>query len=139
MKKKIPKIHILSLGNPILRSPSTNFSIVDGKFSEKDMDVLQKVRRKLKILKGFGLAAPQIGENKRCFVMTLEKDQKEEQKSHEIEEIINPVILDKSLEMGVEVEACFSIPYYYGLITRHKEIKVQYLNNSGIKIIFYKK
>jgi len=47
--------------------------------------------------------------------------------------MINPMITDKSKEMITGEEACLSVPDVFGLVRRHKNIVVEYLDAKGNK------
>lgn len=47
--------------------------------------------------------------------------------------MINPMITDKSKEMITGEEACISVPDVFGLVRRHKNIVVEYLDAKGNK------
>jgi len=81
---------------------------------------------------GVGLSAIQINEHYRIIVVKPDKE-----KAAQV--MINPVIVEKSEELVDSDEACFSVPYKYGKVKRHKEIKVQFLdlNNNNITGMAY--
>jgi peptide deformylase len=72
---------------------------------------------------GVGLAAPQVGINKRIMVFNEHGDRK--QKSHEII-LINPVIKSYSEEKNFDEESCLSFPFILGKVARHNNILVEY-------------
>ncbi|MBV1866005.1 MAG: peptide deformylase [Rhodobacteraceae bacterium] len=79
---------------------------------------------------GVGLAAPQIGEVKRMFVMDCTA--KEEDPFARV--LINPEIVWSSKETSVYNEGCLSLPEQYADITRPAEVRVQYLNRDGKEV-----
>ncbi len=78
---------------------------------------------------GIGLAAPQVGITKRIIVIDL----KEEGKSNPIT-IINPKVINSSVENISNEEGCLSIPGYYANVERPKEIDVEWSDLKGNKI-----
>jgi peptide deformylase len=80
---------------------------------------------------GVGLAAPQVGVNKRLLVYNASGD-----KTKWLEEVImvNPVITEFSTGRDVETEGCLSFPNMTGQVERAKWIKVEALNLKGKKI-----
>jgi peptide deformylase len=74
---------------------------------------------------GIGLAAVQLGVLKRVFVMDVPNFGKYE--------LINPVILDRSLDTDCHEEGCLSIPGIAAEVTRPKEVTVEYINLEGKK------
>lgn len=73
---------------------------------------------------GVGLAAPQIGQSVRLFVVA-HKDG--------IKAFINPQITKKSWRTNVDEEGCLSIPGVFGPVRRHNSIHVRYLDEQGNK------
>merc|ERR1711937_1024600 len=78
--------------------------------------------------KGVGLAAPQVGINKRMFVYNQTGDPK---KWLDEVIVINPKITSFSEAHSVENEGCLSFPDMRGEVQRSKSIKVQMMNLKG--------
>ena len=81
---------------------------------------------------GIGLAAPQVGVNKR--LMVFNELGAPDQKEHEMV-LVNPSIVSKSEEKASGEEGCLSFPQIYGYVSRHKWIEVEYQNLDGNKIV----
>lgn len=117
------------MNNPILRS-----------ISEEVEEINQELIifcHKLLILmyqnKGVGLAAPQVGENIRV-IATSQRDKKKTKDKLLGETImINPKILDRSKETILREEACISLPNCTGMVKRHRDITVEFLDLQGKK------
>jgi peptide deformylase len=77
---------------------------------------------------GVGLAAPQVGLNKRLIVVSLLKDREDETYPTII--MINPEILDHSDEKQLSEEWCLSIPEETWKVPRFKEIKLRYFDEK---------
>ena len=77
---------------------------------------------------GIGLAAPQVGVNKRVMVFNElgESTRKEKEMV-----LVNPVILAKSEETDILEEGCLSFPMIHGDVQRHKWIEVDYYTVLG--------
>jgi peptide deformylase len=76
---------------------------------------------------GIGLAAIQIGVTQRMLVIDLSKD-------GEIKKplfVANPEIVWSSAEESDYEEGCLSIPDFYEMVQRPKEIKMQYRDRQG--------
>lgn len=80
---------------------------------------------------GVGLAAPQVGINKRFMVYNPSGDSK---KWLDETVMINPKIVEFSDATDVETEGCLSLPEMNGEVERSKWIKVEALNMKGKKI-----
>lgn len=75
---------------------------------------------------GVGLAAPQVGLNKRLFVVdTGSKDE-----GAKAFAVINPEVLDLSGEQTFE-EGCLSVPGYFRKMNRSAQIEIRYLDEFG--------
>jgi len=77
---------------------------------------------------GVGLAAPQIGYNKRLIVVSLLKDREDE--SFQTVLMINPVILEHSENTDLENEGCLSLPGEKGKVERFLSIKLAYIDEN---------
>lgn len=89
---------------------------------------------------GIGLAAPQIGQSIRLFVMDVDYDREVITNSSGKEEVrlsqfnpkvfINPIITGTSGSTTYE-EGCLSVPGVYEEVKRHKSIHVKYQDLDG--------
>lgn len=77
---------------------------------------------------GVGLAAPQVGQIKRLFVMDCTPKDSEES---EPMALINPRVVWVSEETNVYNEGCLSLPEMYADITRPAEVRVEYIDRDG--------
>lgn len=75
---------------------------------------------------GVGLAAPQIGESLRLFIV----DVADEDEPSDLKVFINPEIVDKIGEQSFQ-EGCLSFPGVYEDITRAAEVKVRAMDENG--------
>lgn len=89
---------------------------------------------------GAGLSSPQIGKNKRIFVINpkmFDYDSKGEFKPKNKKQddcvYINPEILKSSKETSEMEEGCFSVRWEYGIVERPEKIKMKYYNYLGEK------
>jgi peptide deformylase len=80
---------------------------------------------------GAGLAAPQVGINKRLMVYNESGDSK-----RWMQEVImvNPKIVEFSSATDIEQEGCLSFPEMGGYVQRSKWIKIEAQNLKGKKI-----
>lgn len=84
---------------------------------------------------GVGLAAPQVAVSQRLLVVRLPDDEqsKEEYGSEAgvLYVLANPEIVKASKEMVEGVEACLSIPGYFGTVDRHESVTIKGLDREG--------
>lgn len=104
--------------NSILRTKSTEVDKVDDDL-RLILDRMMKVMEKAN---GIGLAANQIGIDKRFFVLDVEGRKLK---------IINPEILEFGDELIEFEEGCLSIPGVYRNVTRPEKIKVKYMDENN--------
>ena len=85
--------------------------------------------------KGVGLAAIQIGVQKRVLIINIPKDDNEDTVAikEDTLEIINPVFIKKS-GLCKNQEGCLSVPGVYEDIERAKEVTIEYCNRYGEKM-----
>lgn len=72
---------------------------------------------------GIGLAAPQIGDNRRIFICSVD--------GSEPVVFINPEIIETSVETSVYEEGCLSLPGVYADVERPERVKIQAWNRKG--------
>ena len=113
---------IVKYGTPSLREKSKEVH----KISKKVQMLVEDLYDTLYELNGVGLAAPQIGEKLRVFVIDAGTDPKT------INPItfINPKILKKEGAIN-SYEGCLSFPEAYTNVRRYKYVKVKALNIKG--------
>jgi peptide deformylase len=90
--------------------------------SDKPKEINELISEMIKTMienQGVGIAAPQVGINKRLFIAVIDK---------KIEIFINPEVIDKSDEMTEDTEGCLSVPNCFGTVPRHKNITIKYCN-----------
>ncbi len=97
-------------GDPVLRTVASEVTDIDGKLAKLADDMLVTMYAE----PGIGLAAPQVGIQKRFFVYDTGEGP---------EAIVNPVISESSGEWTY-VEGCLSVPGLSWEIVRPKEIHI---------------
>lgn len=81
---------------------------------------------------GVGIAAPQVGQSLRLFIMEPKPNPRYPDAPHlEAMAVINPEILRVSEEMETGWEGCLSVPGFRGKVPRHLEVDVTFLDRSG--------
>ncbi len=109
-------LKIIEYGNPILRQPTREVTKISKKIKTLVNDMLDTMYH----ANGVGLAAPQVGENLRIFVVDV-SDPK-----GPIDPIvfINPKIIKKEGAIN-SYEGCLSFPKAYTNVRRYKNILVK--------------
>ena len=86
---------------------------------------------------GVGLAAPQIGVNKRIIVYNANAaDPDDDGSVQEFKALINPVITASSGSIVSEKEACLSVPDYSSDVKRFEHVTVEALDIDGQELKF---
>ena len=115
---------ILLYPDPLLLLKSAKINIFDRNLLNLSKDLIDTMYD----ADGVGLAAPQIGINKRIFVMDCSSENEEK----DCRVVINPEIEHASEELGSYKEGCLSIPGITEEISRPKVIKVLYQDVNGV-------
>ena len=108
-------------GDPVLTQRSAEVTEIDGSLSRLVEDMLETMYE----AHGLGLAAPQVGVQKRLFVYQME--------DRDPVAIVNPVIAESRGEWEFD-EGCLSIPGLYFPILRPKEIHLTGWDLDGNEI-----
>lgn len=116
------------VNNEILRENSENIKLSEIKKYEKLGNEMIKYIKNPE--NGWvGLAAPQIGVNKRLIVVSLLKDRDDE--DFKTVMMMNPEIQEHSETTDKEEEGCLSVPWAKWNVERYLTIKLSYLDNKG--------
>ena len=116
---------ILVAPDPRLKRVAHDVAKVDGEIRRLIDDMLETMYE----AKGIGLAAVQIGVDKRVIVMDL--DQKEGPGAPRV--YVNPKLLWVSDELATFEEGCLSVPDIWEEVTRHTAIRAEYIDRDGNK------
>jgi peptide deformylase len=122
MKKNSAAPEIVLYGDETLRQMSTPVEEITPELKEFIAAMFKTLRQ----VKGIGLSAPQVGVNKRFFILDLTSA------SFEFDEIvmINPEIISTEGEQCGE-EGCLSFPGLYLEITRPERVVCRYFDVDG--------
>lgn len=104
-----------------LSDPVTDISVDLGKLAEDMLSTMYDAP-------GVGLAAPQVGVNKRMFVMDCVKDPELPARPLVL---INPEITWASEDLTTYEEGCLSIPDQYADVERPSEVRVRWMGLDG--------
>jgi peptide deformylase len=117
--------------NPVLRTKARRVR----EFNSKLHTLLDDMAQTMQEADGVGLAAPQVEVSQRAIVVRLpDGEEWAEQYGEEagkLYEVVNPEIIKKSREMVDGVEACLSIPGYFGSVERHEAVTIRGQDRNG--------
>lgn len=128
-------LKIREVGEPILEKECSTVDIKN--INEDILDIIEDLKATLEFGTGLGIAAPQIGVNKRIIVVGAKK---EKVKYNDAEEIpitamINPTWKKLSENTDIQYEGCMSVPTIRGRVERYKDIELTYYDENGKQII----
>ncbi|CAM3175964.1 peptide deformylase [Streptobacillus ratti] len=112
------KLNIYVYEAPILRKKSDE--VIE--FNDGLRNTLDEMVKTMRLANGIGLAANQVGIDKRFFVLEIED---------EIIKVVNPEILSFGEEMVEFQEGCLSIPGIFKNVLRPESITVRYQDENG--------
>jgi peptide deformylase len=107
-------------GDPVLRQRAAEIEEIDGKIVRLSEEMIETMND----APGVGLAAPQVGIERRIFVYDV---------GDGAQTVINPEIVDSSGEWEYE-EGCLSVPDLHWTIIRPKEVHLVGLDLEGNEI-----
>lgn len=118
----------------VLRYPHPLLRRENAEVQEEEMEDMRRIAKEMLLVmyasKGVGLAAPQVGVNKRLMVFNAEGDKKAW-----LQEVVmvNPVIVAKGKASVVDIEGCLSFPLMAGNVRRQEWVKVEATRLNGKK------
>lgn len=115
-------LKIIEYGNPILREKSKEVTKISKKIKTLITDMLDTMYQ----ANGVGLAAPQVGEHLRIFVI----DVSDPKGPIDPLVFVNPKIIKKSGAIA-SYEGCLSFPKAYTTVRRYKNVMVKALDING--------
>lgn len=123
------------VGDPVLSKISEEIDI--NNIDDEVLDLIEDLKETLQFGTGLGIAAPQIGTNKRIIVVGTEgKDVRyNAQEEIPITAMINPSWRKLSEDTDVQYEGCMSVPILRGRVERYTKIELTYYTEKGEKIV----
>lgn len=128
-------LKILEYPDPFLTRKAVGVDQIDDALQE----LIEDMAETMFDAPGVGLAAPQVGSDKRLIVYTpdvgLETDD-DATSSRRFTALINPEIISGSGKIISEKEACLSVPDYSADVKRYETVTVRALNRDGKQLEF---
>ena len=116
---------IIQLGDERLKKVSEEVKDVN-----EIKDLLKDLEDTLATVEGIGLAAPQIGVNKKVTLIDFRDGVNRYV-------LINPKVVKTSKKTAVDYEGCLSFVMHEGLVERPVKVEVEALNEKG-ELMYYK-
>lgn len=117
---------IVLYGDPVLKKRASDVELGD----EKLAGFVSSMFETMYAAQGVGLAAPQVGESLRVFVVDttpMEDDEADGLK----QAFINPVIIEEAGAPWAFEEGCLSIPGIREDVSRKAKIRIKYFDENG--------
>jgi peptide deformylase len=118
---------------PILTPPDPRLRQKARPVTEADADrvraLAERMLATMYAAPGIGLAAPQVGEGLRMFVMDVAG--KDERPDPHV--VLNPEVIEASRETELREEGCLSLPNQYADVERPYRIRARWLDLTGQK------
>lgn len=132
MKGKVLKIR--EIGDPILQVKCEEVDIKN--INDEILQEIEDMKETLNFSSGFGIAAPQIGINKRIAIIQVDAEKCPYKNAENIPTtvMINPTWKKLSDNTDIEYEGCLSVPSIRGKVERYTDIQVTYYTQEGKKI-----
>ncbi len=129
-------LEILQYPESSLLLPSEPVNTIDDKIET----LIEDMGETMFAAPGVGLAAPQIGVNKRIIVYDakagMSKETEEDNHNNDFIALINPEIIKKTGSVISESEACLSVPDLTSNVKRFESVTIKALNIDGNEVEF---
>jgi peptide deformylase len=123
---------IAQLGHPVLREPARPAALPA---SDALRALVDDMLATLRDADGVGIAAPQVYEGIRLFVVASKPNPRyPDAPAMEPEVVVNPEIVERSAAMVKGWEGCLSIPGIRGEVPRHPRIRARYRTLGGDEV-----
>lgn len=116
---------IVLYGDPVLKKKASE--VAEGDESVKEF--VESMYETMYAAQGVGLAAPQVGQSLRVFVVDtspMEDDEEDGMK----QAFINPIMIEEMGEEWAFEEGCLSIPGVRADVNRKPQIKIEYFDEN---------
>lgn len=125
----MPILSIVTVPDERLRTPSQKIGRVDAQMRRLAADMHETMR----VARGVGLAAPQVGVPRRLVVIRLPKEYDEDWPEGLALTLINPELVRFGGEQ-IGDEGCLSIPGWAGPVRRYDRVTVKALDLDGKEV-----
>ncbi len=117
---------VLEVGHPILREPARPLSFAEIPGTETK-NLIDSMREAMRAMGGVGLAAPQVGEQLRLFVV----EDPGSDPPIPFRVFINPELSVRGSGVIKLFEGCLSVPGFQAMVSRPRTIAVRALDHNG--------
>lgn len=120
---------VLTVPNPKLHHKAAPIEKVD----DSIRNIFDRMVLTMDVEDGIGLAATQVGIDKRLIVMNIHDHEEGACQGHHhtTHRFANPEIIEKSSEMQTLMDGCLSVPDQHAKVSRAESVTVQYLDENN--------
>lgn len=128
-------LKVREIGDPILNVKCKEIDIKN--MDSEILEIIEDLKETLNFTEGFGIAASQVGIDKRIVIIKVDKEKCQYKNCEEVATtvMINPIWKKISEEKQIEFEGCLSVPSIRGKVERYKDIEVTYYDEKGKRIV----
>lgn len=128
-------LKVREVGDPILNIKCKEVDIKN--INQEILEEIEDLKETLNYTEGFGIAAPQVGIDRRIVIIQVDKEKCTYKDCEEVPTtvMINPTWRNISEEIESEFEGCLSVPSIRGKVERYTKIEVTYYNEKGERVI----
>lgn len=119
------RLPIIIVPDPVLKEIAKPIENITAAVKQQAADMIETMYD----APGIGLAANQVGQLNRMFVMDV--NYRKNDQSRDAIVLINPEIVWRSEEMSVMEEGCLSIPQQFAEVERPRTVRVKYIDLAG--------
>ncbi len=125
---------IVKIGRPVLRKLTRDLSPKEA-VSSKVGAFVAKMLETMRLAQGVGLAANQVGDNRRILVMECKGNKRYPNRPRfPLQAYLNARIVKYSKKAVEDWEGCLSIPGYRGMVPRSESVTFEALTLGGVKV-----
>jgi len=126
----MPKNQIIAqLGHPILKERTVEVNDIK---SPSTQQIIDDMLHTVKLASGVGIAAPQIHQSKRIFIICSSPSSRyPDAPEMQPTAMINPKVTWHGKETTKSWEGCLSVPSLRGLVPRYSSIEISYFDREG--------
>lgn len=128
-------LQVRQVGDPILGIKCEEVDV--NNITSEILEEIEDLKETLNFSEGYGIAAPQVGINRRIVIIQVDKEKCYYKDCEDVPTtvMLNPVWRKLSEDTDITYEGCLSVPNIRGKVERYKNIEVTYYNEQGQKVV----
>lgn len=128
-------LQLRQVGDPILGIKCEKVDV--NNINSEILEEIEDLKETLNFSEGYGIAAPQVGINRRIVIIQVDKEKCYYKDCEDVPTtvMLNPVWRKLSEDTDITYEGCLSVPNIRGKVERYKNIEVTYYNEQGQKVV----